>query len=100
FIVISCMAMMSMAGYAAVGDQKVSIWWLIIATFIITLSELCISVVGMEFAFKQAAPGTKSVVTAAFWFTVTIGNFAGGFIDRLYETRLSAGSYFAFQAAL
>jgi dipeptide/tripeptide permease len=38
----------------------------IILTFVITLAELCISPVGLEFAYRQAAPGTKSVVTAAF----------------------------------
>ncbi len=96
-IVIACMAMMAYAGFQAMGGAKVSVWYLVIATFIITLSELCISVVGLEFAYKQAAPGTKSVVTAAFLFTVTIGDFAGGFVDRWYETSMAAGPYFLLQ---
>ena len=98
-IVIITMGMMAVAGYMS-ETAKVSVWWLMIATFVITLSELCISVVGLEFAYKQAAPGTKSTVTAAFLFTVFIGDFAGGFMDNLYETKLSAGSYFLLQTII
>ena len=98
FIVIGCMAMMAVAGFVARGDVKVSIWWLNVATFVITLSELCISVVGLEFAFKVAAPGTKSVVTAAFLFTVFVGDFFGGLFDGVYDKQLSPGAFFAVQA--
>ena len=65
-----------------------------------TLSELCVSVVGLEFAYTQALPGTKSTVTAVFWLTVTVGDFAGGFFDRLYGHALSPGMYFGVQAAI
>src|SRR5262249_12947666 len=40
FIVIVCMAIMALAGYAAV-DRKITVWWMCIATFVITMSELC-----------------------------------------------------------
>jgi POT family proton-dependent oligopeptide transporter len=98
-IVIVCMAMMALAGFIA-GDGKASVWWLLVATFVITLSELCISVVGLEFAFRQAAPGTKSVVTGAFLFTVFIGDTAGGFFAQLYKTYLAPGPYFAVQTGI
>lgn len=96
FVILTfSMAMMTIPAYLAESGQ-VSVWWQIIATFIITLSELCISVVGLEFAYKVAAPGTKSVVTAAFLFTVTIGDTIGGFFDALYG-KISDGSFFALQ---
>ena len=78
---------------------QVSAWWEITAVFVITLAELCVSVVGLEFAYTQALPGTKSTVTAAFLFTVFIGDFAGGFFDRLYD-QVSPGNYFAIQTAI
>jgi POT family proton-dependent oligopeptide transporter len=99
FIVLASMLMMSTAGFLA-GDGKVSVWWLVGATLIITMGELCISVIGLEFAYRRASAETKSVVTAAFLLTVTIGNLMGGFIDRLYETSLKPGPYFALQAAI
>jgi POT family proton-dependent oligopeptide transporter len=98
-IVVACMAIMSGAGFAA-GEGKVSVWWLCLATLVITLSELCISVIGLELAFKVAAPGTKSVVTAAFLFTVTIGNFIATAFDEVFWGRWSPGLFFAVQAAI
>jgi POT family proton-dependent oligopeptide transporter len=98
-IVIACMATMSFAGYLA-ADGKVSVWWMMVATFVITLSELCISVVGLEFAFKMAAPGTKSAVTAAFLFTVFGGDLIAGFFDKALWNKISPGSFFAVQTAI
>lgn len=100
FIVIACMAVMAWAGYTAVGDVKLSVWWMFIATFVITMSELCISVVGLEFAFKQAAPGTKSTVTAAFLFTVFIGDFLQTIFNKAFWDKISPGNFFAMQTGI
>src|ERR1700742_1493704 len=64
------------------------------------MAELCISVVGLEFAFKVAAPGTKSVVTAAFWFTVFAGDFFGGFFNKALWGTVTPGVFFALQTAI
>jgi POT family proton-dependent oligopeptide transporter len=99
FIVLGCMAIMAAVGFAA-GDGKVTVWWLCLATLFITLSELCISVVGLEFAFKVAAPGTKSVVTAAFLMTVFVGDFVQtGFNKTLWGT-VSPGVFFSIQTVI
>jgi POT family proton-dependent oligopeptide transporter len=98
-IVIACMAIMSAVGFAA-GEGKVTVWWLCLATLVITLSELCISVVGLEFAFRVAAPGTKSVVTAAFLLTVTGGDALAGVFDKALWGKIPAGAFFAIQTAI
>jgi POT family proton-dependent oligopeptide transporter len=100
FIVIGCMALMAFCGYAATGTTKISVWWMCLATFIITMAELCVSVVGLEFAFRQAAPGTKSTVTAAFLFTVFVGDFIQGFFNNLLWDKISAGHFFAIQTGI
>lgn len=100
FIVIGCMALMAWCGYTAVGDVKLSVWWMCVATFVITLSELCISAVGLEFAFKQAAPGTKSTVTAAFLFTVFLGDTVQAFFNKAFWDKISPGNFFAIQTAI
>ena len=97
-IVFFCMATMAVAGGLA-GVGKVSAWWAIAATGVITMAELCISVVGLEFAFRRAAVGTKSAITAAFHCMVFVGDSFGGFFDQLYE-RVSPAAYFALQAAI
>ena len=99
FIVVVCMALMAAIGFAA-GDGKVTVWWLCLATLVVTLSELCVSVVGLEFAFKVAAPGTKSVVTAAFLFTVFGGDFIAGIFDKTLWNKVSAGVFFSIQTVI
>ena len=100
FIVLGCTGMMSVAGFMA-GAGKVTVWLLLIATLIITLAELCISVVGLEFAYKRAAPGTKSVVTAAFLVTVFVGDLVLGLpYDGLYDKALKPGMYFGIQTLI
>lgn len=98
-IVIASMGTMAFAGFMA-ASGKPSVWWMIGATFVITLAELCISVVGLEFAYTRALPGTKSTVTAAFLLTVTVGDTLGGFFNRLYETVLSPGWFFLVQTGI
>jgi POT family proton-dependent oligopeptide transporter len=98
WIVVLAMAGMALAG-AAAAQGKVSAWWLILATFVITLAELCISVVGLELAYRRAAPGTKSAVTGAFLATVFVGDLFGGVFSQLYG-RISPGAYFLLQAII
>jgi proton-dependent oligopeptide transporter, POT family len=98
WIVVLAMAGMGLVG-AAAAQAKVSAWWLILATFVITLAELCISVVGLELAYRRAAPGTKSAVTAAFLATVFVGDLFGGVFSQLYG-RISPGAYFLLQALI
>src|SRR5262245_13391186 len=99
FIVVACMAIMAAVGFAA-GAGKVTVWWLCLATLVITLSELCISVVGLEFAFKVAAPGTKSVVTAAFLLTIFGGDLIAGVFDKALWNKVSPGVFFSLQTAI
>jgi POT family proton-dependent oligopeptide transporter len=101
WILVVTTAGMALAGAGAAGaaGHKVSVWWLLIATFVITLAELCISVVGLELAFRRAAPGTASAVTGAFLATIFIGDLFGGMFAQLYG-RVSPGLYFLIQAAI
>jgi POT family proton-dependent oligopeptide transporter len=67
---------------------------------VITLAELCISVVGLEFAYKVAAEGTKSVVTAFFHTTVFAGDTIGAGLAPFYEKQLKPFAYFGLQALI
>jgi proton-dependent oligopeptide transporter, POT family len=98
WIVVVVTAGMAVAG-ASTAFGKLSAWWLLLATFVITLAELCISVVGLELAYRRAAPGTKSAVTGAFLATVFVGDLFGGMFAQLYG-RVSPGTYFLLQAII
>lgn len=56
------------------AGQRPSIGWQIAAYFIITASEIMVSIVGLEFAYTQAPKAMKSWVMALFWLSVWGGN--------------------------
>lgn len=97
-IVVVATGILAVAGTLA-GEGRVSVWWMLLATLVITMAELCISVVGLEFAFRQAGPGAKSAVTAAFLLTVFVGDSFGGIFARLYD-QVPPGTYFALQTGI
>jgi len=98
-IVVGTSAIMAYAGWLS-GHAVISVWWVVLATFVMTLAELCISPVGLEFAYRQAAPGTKSIVTAAFWMMVFVGDTLGLTLAPFYENQLKPGAYFGVLALI
>jgi POT family proton-dependent oligopeptide transporter len=78
------MAMMTVAGYLAGPDVKVSLWWQVVTFFLITVAELCISPVGLELAFTAAPQSMKGFITGCFLLTVFFGNLLNSGLTRLY----------------
>ncbi len=62
------------AGKYLAPDGRVSVWWMALAFFVITIAEVLISVTGLELAFVVAPPTMKSFVTACWLFTVFLAN--------------------------
>src|SRR5690606_7148002 len=58
--------------------SRPSVWWMIAALVIISLAELCVNVVGLQFAYEQAPPQAKSRVMALFLLTVFAGDSLAG----------------------
>jgi POT family proton-dependent oligopeptide transporter len=98
FLVILCMAVMSIAGYLA-ADAKVPILWELGAYVLITMAELCISVVGLQLAFEEAPERMKSVITGVWLFTVFLGNILAAWFARIY-TAMSPGNYFGIMTIM
>jgi len=92
FLVVLCMGTMSAAGYLGV-QSRISILWEVGAYILITMGELCISVVGLQLAFQEAPERMKSIITGVFLFTVFLGNILAAWFARLY-TATSPGNYF------
>ena len=99
-IVVVTSVIMAYAAWLARNGVLVTVWWVVLATFVVTLAELCISPVGLEFAYRQAAPGTKSVVTAAFHMMVFAGDSLGLIFAPFYEKGLKPASYFGLLAVI
>jgi len=98
FLVILCMALMSLAGYLGI-KAKVSILWELGAYILITMAELCISVVGLQLAFEEAPERMKSMITGIWLFTVFLGDTLAALFSRIY-TATTPGNYFSMMTVM
>jgi POT family proton-dependent oligopeptide transporter len=98
FLVILCMGLMTIAGYIGV-NSKVSILWEVGAYVLITMAELCISVIGLQLAFEEAPERMKSLITGIWLCTVFLGDMFAGWFSRIY-TQTSPGNYFGGMTVL
>uniref|UniRef100_A0AC34GTB2 Uncharacterized protein n=1 Tax=Panagrolaimus sp. ES5 TaxID=591445 RepID=A0AC34GTB2_9BILA len=60
--------------YTIVPRNHLSIMWQIPQYIVITAAEILFSITGLEFCYSQAAPSMKSVLQAAWCFTVALGD--------------------------
>lgn len=93
FLLIFCMAVMTTAGYLAM-TSRISIFWEIGAYILITMAELCISVIGLQLAFEKAPNHMKSSITGIWLCTIFLGNMLASVFARIY-TMTTPGNYFA-----
>ena len=87
------MGLMSAAGFLTSPEAKVSVAWEIAAYVIITMAEICISVVGLELAFAAAPTKMKGTITACWLLTVFFGNILNAQVTPLYD-KMAPGEYF------
>lgn len=81
-------------------DQKVSLWWIVLAFVLLTLAEVLISVTGLELAFVVSPANMKGFVTALWLLTVGLANLViNAPVGRLYAT-MPPGPYFALLSGM
>ncbi len=98
FLVILCMGLMTVAGYFGI-QSKVSIMWELGAYILITMAELCISVVGLQLAFEEAPDRMKSMITGIWLCTVFLGDSLAAWFSRIYTTT-TPGNYFGMMTIM
>jgi len=97
-LVILCMGLMTVAGYIGIGE-RVSIMWELGAYILITMAELCISVVGLQLAFEEAPDRMKSMITGVWLCTVFLGDSLAAWFSRIY-TKTTPGNYFGMMTIM
>ena len=97
-LTVAALALLAVVGWFA-ETAKVSVWYLVAATFLITLGELCISVVGLQLCYLVAPMSMKSQVTAVFLLMTFAGDTFGALFDQLYG-QVGNGVYFGIQAVI
>lgn len=79
-------------------EERVTVWWQVLAYLIITVAEVLISVTGLELAFVAAPQTMKSFVTACWLAVVFLANLLiNAPITQLYPI-MAPGVYFAMLA--
>ncbi|XP_071444885.1 peptide transporter family 1-like [Hetaerina americana] len=76
--------------------NNIHMMWLLPQYIIITAGEIMFSITGLEFAFTQAPASMKSVVSAAWLFTDSIGNMIIIIIEELKIFDKQAYEYFLY----
>jgi POT family proton-dependent oligopeptide transporter len=84
--------------YADTGST-VSLWWLIINTFILTIGELYLSPVGLSLVTKIAPPRLVSTMMGMWFLSSFFGNYLCGFLGTFWE-KMSKESFFIMLVVL
>jgi dipeptide/tripeptide permease len=80
-------------------ENKVTIWWQVLAFVILTIAEILISITGLELAFVAAPKSMKGFVTSLWLLTVFLANVFNTPLAHLYPV-INPGLYFAMLAGL
>jgi POT family proton-dependent oligopeptide transporter len=78
--------------------SQISVLWQLVPYFLITLSEVLVSITGLEFAYSQAPNRMKSTVMGFWLLTVALGNALVAVLARF--SRLNLEDFFWLFAAL
>ncbi|WP_310397050.1 MFS transporter [Hymenobacter sp.] len=73
-----------------------SVWWQVLAYFVVAGGTLMVAVTGLEYAYTHSPKAIKSLMTALWLLTIAAGNF----FLALMNGSIAAGGFFArFQGA-
>ncbi len=85
---------------SAVGPGHVHVLWQVIPFFILTTSEVLVSVTGLEFAYTQAPRAMKSTIMGFWLICVTLGNVLVAFLAPLETLAGGLATFFWIFAGL
>jgi len=86
------------------AGAQLSVAWQTLPYIVLTIAEVLVSTTGLEFAFREAAPEMKSLITSFWLLTVTGGNLLVAFITKHFsgagggESSVSSGRFLMYAA--
>jgi len=98
FLITVSYVLLAFAGHLSLVS-KVSPWWLVFGYLIMTLSELCLSPIGLSLVSKLAPAKFLSLAMGCWFLTSFFGNTIAGFLGGKYDS-VTPSQLFGFLAGL
>lgn len=97
-LVLTALSFMVIAWIQSQIDSglRPSVWWQILAYFILTVAEILVSITGLEYAYTHSPANLKSVMTALWLLTVSIGNLM---VSGINQSIVNQGYFAQFTGA-
>jgi POT family proton-dependent oligopeptide transporter len=83
--VVSFLIMVAAAGFVH-GKTLVTPYWLVGFYGVLTLSELCLSPMGLSYVTKVAPPGYQSLMMGMWFAASGVGSFLAGYLGQIWIT--------------
>lgn len=81
------------------SNEKVSIFWLALATWVLTMGEIYLSPIGLSLVTKVAPARVVSMMMGVWFLSSFLGNYLSGVIGSYYEI-MSKPAFFTLLIAL
>jgi dipeptide/tripeptide permease len=91
----SAPAALAAAGYLSAGGAKVSMGWIVLAYFLLTVGEVLVYGTGLDLSYAYAPARMKGFVTACFLVTNALGNLINSVYAPLYRSDRGTGGLIA-----
>ncbi|MBC7902913.1 MAG: MFS transporter [Gemmatimonadaceae bacterium] len=80
------------------GDQP-SIWWQILAYWMLSASEILVSITCLEYAYTQSPPSMKSTMSALYLLGISLGNYFvslvnGNIANKGFFSQFTGSAYY------
>lgn len=92
-------AIMMVAGLVGGDTGRVSVLWLVSSYAVVTLSELCLSPMGLSLANQMSPPRMRGLMMGSWFAATAIGKYLAGFFGSYWE-KMQHSSFFGMLVIL
>ncbi len=88
-----------LAAESAAGGQMASVWWLVLAYFILEIGEMCLSPIGLSAVTQLSIAKVVGVMMGAFWLATAYSEVIAAQMGKLASLDIPEGTTLNFAEA-
>jgi POT family proton-dependent oligopeptide transporter len=85
--------------HAAMGGELASVWWLVIAYFVLEIGEICLLPIGMAAVTQLSVAKVVGVMMGAFWLATAYSEVLAAQFSKLASIEIPEGATIDFATA-